>query len=266
VKASSGLLTVESIVQQLKTRTIGSNVVFHAVVDSTNRAAMATVEAKTPHGTVVVADGQTQGRGRLGRVWVSPPGMNLYFSVVLHRDATLPAITWLPLLVSLAVSRAVQRVSGLASRLKWPNDVIIDRTHPPRKLAGVLAEATEHAVVIGVGVNVNMASEAFTPPLEPIATSVMIETGRRMDRSELLAEILWQTEQLCDPATQSVDNNMDAYREACSTLGKNVQVTLTEGSQMEGVAVAIAADGALCVRKPHGSTVEIRAGDVVHLR
>ena len=265
MKASAGL-SVESIIEQLKTRTIGSNVIVHAEVDSTNRAAVALAEGKTPHGTVVVADAQTQGRGRLGRVWLSPPGMNLYFSVVLRRESTFPTITWLPLLVSLAVLRAVDRVSGLPTRLKWPNDIIIDQTHPSRKLAGVLAEATDHAVIIGVGVNVNMASEAFTLPLQPIATSILIETGRGIDRSELLAEILWQIEQLCDPAIQSLNNNMDAYRKACSTLGKNVQVTLTEGSQIEGLATAIAPDGALCVRTADGSVVEIRAGDVVHLQ
>ena len=227
---------------------------------------MALVEGKTPHGTVVVADAQTQGRGRLGRAWLSPPGTNLYFSIVLHRGATLPPATWLPLLASLAVSRAVERVSGLAGRLKWPNDVMIDRTDPPRKLAGVLAEATDQAVVIGIGVNVNMPSDALPTPLQPIATSILIETGRCMDRSEVLAEILWQTEQLCDPAMQPLAHGMDGYRKACSTLGKVVQVTLTEGNQMTGLAVAIAADGALCVQTPDSSIVEIRAGDVVHLR
>ncbi len=259
-------LSLESIRQRLKTRTIGSHLVFYAEVDSTNRAAMALAEGTTTHGTVVVADTQTQGRGRLGRAWLSPPGMNLYFSVVLHRGSTLPTITWLPLLVSLAVSRGVNQVSGLASQLKWPNDVVIERTHPARKLAGVLAEATDYTVVIGVGVNVNMPLDAFPSPLEPIATSVLIEGGRRMDRAELLAQILWETEQLCEPAPHSISKGMAAYLKACSTLGKAVQVTLAEGGDVEGQAVAIAADGALCVRKPDSSIIEIRAGDVVHLR
>jgi BirA family transcriptional regulator, biotin operon repressor / biotin---[acetyl-CoA-carboxylase] ligase len=263
---SPDALSLESIRQRLRTRTIGSHLVFHAEVDSTNRAAMALAEGKTAHGTVVVADAQTQGRGRLGRAWLSPPGMNLYFSVVLDRDATLPPITWLPLLVSLAVLRAVKSISGLASRLKWPNDVISDRTLPPRKLAGVLAEATDHTVVFGVGVNVNMASDALPIPLRPIATSILIETGRWMDRSELLAQILLEAEQLCDPAIHFLDNGMEAYRNACSTLGKAVKVVLTGGGDVEGLAVAIAADGALCVRKADSSIIEIRAGDVVHLR
>ena len=257
--------SLESIQRRLKTHTIGSHLLFHAEVDSTNRAAMALAEGNTAHGTVVVAEAQTQGRGRLGRPWLSPSGMNLYFSIVLGRDATLPAITWLPLLASLAVLRAVDRVSGLASRLKWPNDVIIDRTHPSRKLAGVLAEATDHTVVIGVGVNVNVASDALPTPLQPIATSILIETGRWTDRSELLAQILFETEQLCDPAIHSLDNGMEEYRKACTTLGKAVQISLTQGSKMEGLAVAIAPDGALCVQKPDRSIVEIRAGDVVHL-
>jgi BirA family biotin operon repressor/biotin-[acetyl-CoA-carboxylase] ligase len=259
-------LSLESIRQRLKTRTIGSHLVFHDEVDSTNRAAMALAEAKTAHGTVVVADAQTEGRGRLGRAWLSPPGMNLYFSVVLRRDSRLPTISWLPLLVSLAVLRAVNNITGLATQLKWPNDVIIERTHPSRKLAGVLAEATDRAVVLGVGMNVNMPSEAFPSPLQPIATSILMEAGRWMDRAELLAQILWETEQLCDPAPHSSNEGMTAYLKACSTLGKAVHVTLSEGGDIEGLAVAIAADGALCVQKPDSSIIEIRAGDVVHLR
>jgi BirA family transcriptional regulator, biotin operon repressor / biotin---[acetyl-CoA-carboxylase] ligase len=265
VTSPGASLSLESIRQRLKTRTIGSHLVFHAEVDSTNRAAMALAESTTTHGTVVVADAQTQGRGRLGRTWLSPPGMNLYFSIVLRRSSTLSTITWLPLLISLAVLRGVNQVSGLSSQLKWPNDVIIERTPPARKLAGVLAEATDHAVVIGVGVNVNMAPDAFPSPLQPIATSILMETGHWMDRTELLAQILWETEQLCDPAVHSL-KGMEGYRKACSTLGKAVQVTVTGGDDVEGFAAAIASDGALCVRKPDGSIIEIRAGDVVHLR
>jgi BirA family biotin operon repressor/biotin-[acetyl-CoA-carboxylase] ligase len=192
--------------------------------------------------------------------------MNLYFSVVLGRSSRLPAITWLPLLISLAVLEAVNRASGLAGRLKWPNDVIVEGPHPARKLAGVLAEATEDNVVIGVGVNVNMSSDAFPAALQPVATSTLIETGRWIDRAELLAQILWATEQLCDPSTQSFHNGTDGYRKACSTLGKFIEVHLTGGGDVKGMAVAIAADGALCVQTLRGSIIEIRAGDVVHLR
>ena len=192
--------------------------------------------------------------------------MNLYFSVVLRRDSTLPTISWLPLLVSLAVLRAVNNVTGLATHLKWPNDVIIERTPSSRKLAGVLAEATDRAVVLGVGMNVNMPSGL---PFSATTYCNLNPHGSwALDgcRAELLAQILWETEQLCDPAPHSSNEGMTAYLKACSTLGKAVHVTLSDGGDIEGLAVAIAADGALCVQKPDSSIIEIRAGDVVHLR
>jgi BirA family biotin operon repressor/biotin-[acetyl-CoA-carboxylase] ligase len=242
------------------------HLVVESEVDSTNRAAAALAASGAPHGTVVVAEMQTQGRGRLGRAWVSPPGVNLYFSILLRRHPALPSLTWLPLFAGLAVVRAVETVSGLVSRLKWPNDVIVDRTHPARKLAGVLAEATEGTVVIGIGVNVNMASDVLPPQLHGIATSILLETGRAVDRGELLARILGEAESLYDTADRSLDEKMLAYRKACSTMGKMVQVSLAGGKEYEGRAEAIAGDGALSLRRPDGTLLEIRAGDVVHLR
>ena len=149
--------------------------------------------------------------------------------------------------------------------MKWPNDVIVDRTHPALKLAGVLAETTERAVVIGIGVNVNMAPDAFPPELRSIATSMLMETARPVDRGLLLARILWEAEQLYDPE-HPLEEGMSAYRKACSTLGKAVQVTFIAGNQLEGIAETIAGDGALCLRRPDGALLEVRAGDVVHLR
>ena len=259
-------LSCESIRQRLTTRTLGRHLVVESEVDSTNHAATVLAASGAPHGTVVVAEMQTQGRGRLGRAWISPPGVNLYFSILLHRYAALPSLTWLPLLAGLAVVRAVENLSGLVSRLKWPNDVMVDRTPAPLKLAGVLAEATEGAVVIGIGVNVNMASDVLPPQLRGIATSVLLETGRSVDRGELLARILGEAETLYDTADRSLEEKMLAYRSACSTIGKVVRVSLVGGKEFEGSAEAIAGDGALCLRRPDGALLEIRAGDVVHLR
>ncbi|HEY3198432.1 MAG TPA: biotin--[acetyl-CoA-carboxylase] ligase [Nitrospirales bacterium] len=259
-------LSHESIRHRLTTRTIGTQLVVESKVDSTNRAAMALSASGAAHGTVVVAEMQTQGRGRLGRAWISPPGVNLYFSILLQRRAALPSLTWLPLFAGLAVVRGVENLSGLACRLKWPNDVIIDRSHAALKLAGVLAEASEGSVVIGIGVNVNMAAEVFPPELHGIATSILVETGRSVDRGELLARILGEVEALYDITGRSLDENMSAYRKACSTIGKDVKVSIVGGQEFEGSAEAVASNGALCLRKSDGALLEIWAGDVVHLR
>jgi BirA family biotin operon repressor/biotin-[acetyl-CoA-carboxylase] ligase len=263
--AAGAPLSLDSIREQLTTRIIGRHLVVHGEVDSTNRAATVLAGNGAPHGTVVIAETQSQGRGRLNRTWISPPGVNLYFSILLHRRTMPSIVTWLSLLAALAVVRAVEQISSLKSRVKWPNDVIVDRTHPPLKLAGVLAEATERAVIIGIGVNVNMAVDSFPPDLRSLATSILIETGRPVDRGELLARLLWEAEQLYD-TEQPPEAGMSAYREACSTLGKTVQITFINGNQLEGTAETIAGDGALCLRKLDGTLLEIRAGDVVHLR
>jgi len=263
--AAATPLSLDSIREHLTTRVIGRHLVVHGEVDSTNRAATVLAGSGAPHGTVVIADTQSQGRGRLNRTWMSPPGVNLYFSILLHRISTFPIIPWLSLFGGLAVLRAMEYVSGLRSRVKWPNDVIVDRTHPPLKLAGVLAEATERAVIIGIGVNVNMAPDAFPPELRATATSMLMETAQQVDRGALLARVLWEAEQLYDIA-HPLDAGMSAYREACSTLGRAVQITFTSGKQLEGTAETIAGDGALCLRRSDGALLEIRAGDVVHLR
>jgi BirA family biotin operon repressor/biotin-[acetyl-CoA-carboxylase] ligase len=266
VTSTNEPLSLESIRDRLTTRTMGAHLIVQNEVDSTNRAAAALASSGAPHGTVVVAETQTQGRGRLGRAWISPPGVNLYFSILLHPRVTPPGMTWLPLFAALAVVRAVAHVSGLVGRLKWPNDVIVDRIHPPLKLAGVLAEATAGTVVIGIGVNVNLASDGLPSQLRGIATSILMETGRSVDRGELLARILGEAETLYAGAGRSVEKEMSAYREACATVGKGVQVRLVGGKEYEGRAEAIASDGALCLRRPDGELLEIRAGDVVHLR
>jgi BirA family biotin operon repressor/biotin-[acetyl-CoA-carboxylase] ligase len=266
VTATNAPLTHESIQRRLTTRAIGAHLVVYHEVDSTNRAAAALASNRAPHGTVVVAETQTQGRGRLGRVWISPPGVNLYFSILLHPPAPRRTTTWLPLGAALAVVRAIDRVTGLACRLKWPNDIIVDQAHPPLKLGGVLAEAAENQVIVGIGVNVNMVSDAMPLDLRSIATSILMETGRWVDRVDLLAQILAEAERIYDTDHSSWDESMSAYRDACSTLGKPVQVKLVGGSVLEGRAEAIATDGALCLRRPDGSLLEIRAGEVVHLR
>lgn len=264
--ANNAPLTHESIQRRLTTRVIGAHLVAYNEVDSTNRAASVLASNRAAHGTVVVAETQTQGRGRLGRVWFSPPGVNLYFSILLHPPPPPGTTTWLPLCTALAVVRAINHVAGLTCRLKWPNDIIVDQTHPPLKLAGVLAEAAESQVVVGIGVNVNMVSDAMPLELRSIATSILMETGRWVDRVDLLAHILEEVERIYDTGHGSLDESMSAYRDACSTLGKPIQVTLVGGSVLEGLAEAIATDGALCLRCPDGPLLEIRAGDVVHLR
>jgi BirA family biotin operon repressor/biotin-[acetyl-CoA-carboxylase] ligase len=267
------LLSLETIRARLSTRVIGSTLSVHREVDSTNRLAGDLAQAGTPDGTVIVAEAQTQGHGRLGRSWFSPPGMNLYLSILLARAHPQPLLTWIPLLAGVAVVRAIQEVTDLPTRLKWPNDVQADREGHSRKIAGILTETIgrtpqgDGAVVVGIGINVNMPHETFPEDLRPSASSLLIETGRPVDRIGLLARLLLEVEQryehLLEHGTAGL---MAAYRELSDTLGRQVRVELVGGGLVEGSAEALAPDGALRLRTDNGTVVEIRAGDVVHLR
>ena len=262
----SPLLSAGAISQRLTTRTLGSHLIVRGEIDSTNRAAAALAENGAPHGTVLVAEAQTQGRGRLGRGWLSPPGMNLYVSILLTRSYPPSVLTWLPLVAALAVLQTVRKMTGLAAQLKWPNDVVVSHGEGVRKLAGVLVEAMNQAVIIGIGMNLNMPIDAFPDDLRSAATSLLIETGRSTDRAEFLAQLLWEAEQLFEEIVANPEVSRAAYRTACETLGKHVRVELAGSGQVEGAAEGIAADGALQIRMPDGRLLEIRAGDVVHLR
>jgi len=161
-----------------------------AVTDSTNRVAMEMAENYAPHGTVVVADAQTAGRGRMGRRWMSPPGKNLYVSLLLRPPVPAVDATRLALVAGVALADAVEAV-GVPATLKWPNDLYCGG----RKAAGILAEMASDPdgvrhVVIGVGLNVNMEEADFPPDLRGAATSLRICAGRAFRRVDLLARLL----------------------------------------------------------------------------
>jgi BirA family biotin operon repressor/biotin-[acetyl-CoA-carboxylase] ligase len=221
-----------------------------------------------PEGQVLVAESQTAGRGRMGRSWVSAAGASLTFSVLL-RPVSVPAARrgWLPLLTGVAVACAVRDVAGLAAVLKWPNDVLAGS----RKLAGILAEQSGDAVVIGIGLNVATPADAL--PVSPgglHATSLLVE-GASVSREALLAGILRELERRYtafrddpDPARTGL---LAEYRALCATLGRPVRVELPGGGILAGVAEDIDAAGCLLVApSPGAPPAAVSAGDVMHVR
>jgi len=268
-----GPLSPDRIRAHLHTREIGTTLFVHDEVDSTNRILADLARAGTPHGAVVVAESQTAGRGRLGRPWVSPRGVNLYASILMITAPASSAITWIPLLAAVAVARALTAQTGLSLGVKWPNDVLVPRDGGERKLAGILMEAIsgglagEKAVVAGIGINVNMPTEAFPEDLRATATSLLIETGHPIDRAPLLAEVLGEMERLYDQLhNQGAGGIAAVYEPICTTLGRQVRVELAGSGSVEGTAEGLAPDGALRLRTGEGKILEIRSGDVVHLR
>lgn len=268
--ANGALFTADAIKAQLRTGRIGRQLMLLPSVGSTNQEAMALAQQGAEDGTVVVAERQTAGRGRLGRQWHSPAGDNLYCSVILRHLPDKEKLPLIPLASALAVARAIQRVTGLPAKLKWPNDVLAGG----RKLGGLLCEGAgighaDPVVVVGIGLNVNGSRDGFPEELRGIATSLAVELGHRVDRAAMLAAMLGELEQaLGSLAGAGADEVVQSYIEHCATLGQRVKVSLSDRDSLEGWAESIAPDGSLLLRleEPGGRRVEVRAGDVLHLR
>jgi BirA family biotin operon repressor/biotin-[acetyl-CoA-carboxylase] ligase len=240
------------------------------VTGSTNADLLARAADGEPEGAVLVAEQQNAGRGRLGRVWVSPPRAALTFSVLL-RPASVPRarLGWLPLLAGVAVAAAVRDVAAVDAQLKWPNDVLAG----PGKLAGILAEAAGDAVVVGIGVNVSTEPAEFPPPGPGAlpATSLRLEHARSLDRTRLLAGILAGLERRYRAWSQALGDPerpglRAEYTRLCATLGRRVRVELPGGRALDGLAAGVDADGRLLVSVPPDADLPVAAGDIVHLR
>ena len=234
---------------------------------STNAELARRAREGAPTGSVLVADHQTAGRGRLDRAWVTPPGAALTFSVLLepHR-VPVARWPWLPLLVGIAVAEGVRRLTGVDCTLKWPNDVLVGE----RKLAGILVERVERpsgaVAVVGVGLNVSLTEDDLPVPT---ATSLLIEGASTTDRTVILREVLRSLEALF--VQWEADRGdarlglVDSYVRRCGTLGREVRVELPQGDRVVGTASGIDTDGRLEVLTSQGRRI-LGAGDVVHVR
>jgi BirA family biotin operon repressor/biotin-[acetyl-CoA-carboxylase] ligase len=238
----------------------------HDTVGSTNAEALELAKAGAPHGTLVIADRQTAGRGRQGRRWESPPGVGLWFSWVLRPELELSRGFLVTALGALAVAEATGRLTGRAATVRWPNDVLVGR----RKLAGVLAEARGQgsrleAVVLGIGVNVGQRPGDFPEELAEIATSMAIEADHDVDRVLAFRSIVESFEQGYDRMlTDGGERALGDWRASMSLVGERVRLALP-GGEVVGRVVAIADDGALVLEDDAGMRTAHHAGDVRRL-
>ncbi len=217
-------------------------------------------------GLVLLTEHQSEGRGRLDRVWETPPRSSLTFSVLLRPDVPPESWSWLPLLTGYAVQAALaDRLPDVA--LKWPNDVLVDggALGAGRKVAGILVERIDTdsgpMAVVGIGINVDQSLEELPVAL---ATSVSLETGEPVERTGLLAQVLGSLHGL-QGLLDDTDALRRAYADVCVTLGRTVDVHLPGGDVRRGEALDIDASGALVVGTDDG-TFTVAAGDVVHVR
>ncbi len=250
----------------LNTHDVGQVLHCFEEVGSTNDEAKALADGDAGHGEVVVAERQTEGRGRRGRTWISPPRRNVAFSVILRPEELPPTrAPELTLVAAVAVCDAL-RHSGVDAGIKWPNDVLVGG----RKIAGILTEMSAeadrvHWVVVGVGVNVNARLEDFPEELQGEATSLLLEREQPAPRALFLAACLTELEGWYDRhAEEGFAPIRQAWRDRSVTLGREV-VVRTDGQDVTGLAEDIDESGALLVRTGAG-LVRITSGDVALLR
>lgn len=178
-------LSPDSVTPLLRGR-FGRPYLFVEVCPSTQRL----LDEEHSEGAVALTEEQTEGRGRLGRRWLSPPGVSLLFSILLEPPVETARLPELSLVAGRASAAAIAAVTGLTPEVKLPNDILLSG----RKVAGILAEARDGRVVLGIGVNVNVPEEGLPTEVDRPATSLLVETGREVDRAELLVELLERLE------------------------------------------------------------------------
>jgi len=250
-------LLAADISRNLKTDFIGKKVIAYPSLSSTNDIAKREARKGAREGTVVLAEEQTAGRGRLKRAWLSPKG-SIALSIILHpTPAQLPSLI---MVASLAVAHCIEKVSGLETQIKWPNDVLIKG----KKACGILIEsdvrgsAVDYAV-IGIGINVNLLPADF-PEIAATATSLAQELGREISRREMIRCLLVEAEKLY-LALPEGDSVFREWRDRLVTLGKEVEL-ISGKTSYKGVAESVANDGSLLLRQPDGNLIKIVAGDV----
>jgi BirA family biotin operon repressor/biotin-[acetyl-CoA-carboxylase] ligase len=258
-------LTALELRPLLSTHDLGQVLHCYDVLPSTNDLAKQLAEEGGGHGEVVIAESQTAGRGRRGRAWVSPPQKSLYLSVIIRPDLPPQRASEMTLVASVALCEAV-RHAGVNAVIKWPNDVLVDG----RKLAGILVEMAAEMdrvqwLVIGMGVNLNLATGDLPEDLRDIATSVAAERGEPVPRALFTAALLGGLEEWLDRhSAEGFGAVREAWRSLSGTLGREVRVSLGDG-EVTGVAEDIDESGALLVRGASGLT-RVVAGEVHLLR
>jgi BirA family transcriptional regulator, biotin operon repressor / biotin---[acetyl-CoA-carboxylase] ligase len=255
---------VEELRQRRKDCLIGREILFQPEVDSTNRRAREQCLRGAKEGTVILADSQSAGKGRLGRQWQSPAGANLYASIILRPSISPATAPQIPLVAGVAGANALARDTGLDARIKWPNDIFVHG----KKVAGILSEMEAESnrirfIILGVGVNVNWPKEEIPPDLRPVATSLRAEAGREFSRAEVAAEIFEDLER--EYGLFLKEGFSPRLREEWSRLSwvnrKWVTLTMME-KKFEGQVLGLDTDGALLLRDREGKIQRFIAGDV----
>lgn len=262
--AYTGSLDETLIRKRLSANKIGRSIKLFDSIDSTNKKAKKMAAKGAIEGSIIIANEQVEGKGRLGRTWVSKKDTGIWMSIILRPEFAPIHAAKLTVISALAVSQALYGMIGQRMLIKWPNDLVMNG----RKICGILTGLSAdrgkiHYAIVGIGINVSSRRGDFPPELAESASSILLETDRIVDRNELVAEILNSFEELYLQFTRTGDftGHRAAYRELSVTLGKRVRVLRPE-QEFEGLAIDLTDTCTLLVRQDDGRTREVLAGDV----
>ncbi|MDP2921203.1 MAG: biotin--[acetyl-CoA-carboxylase] ligase [Candidatus Omnitrophota bacterium] len=256
-------LTEIELKWRLKTDIIARKIYSYKETSSTNDAAYHLAASGEKEGSVVIAESQTAGRGRMGRFWVSPKSKGAYFSVILRPDILPKEVSSITLFSALSVAKTIREMAGLAAFIKWPNDVFINN----KKICGILTEMNAETdkinfVIIGIGININTKEEL----LPKGATSIMEARGAEISRVELVKGIFKNLDKYYRLFNSGqIAEIIREYKEFSNFLGKRIQVTYHD-AKLEGYAIDVDKEGALILRMDSGLNERVLAGDVTMLR
>lgn len=238
---------------------------YYQTIDSTNTEAKRLADAGAPHGTVLVADHQTQGRGRMGNTFHSPAQNGIYLSCILRPRCHVSELSHLTCCVAVAICDAIEQATGFRPKVKWINDLIAGN----KKIGGILTEMSLDAngcvryAVLGIGINCNQ-TEDFPLALQSIATSLSQAISKPVDREALIAHMIDSLYKISTRLITQKAAIMDRYRNDCITIGQEI-VVLKGDKKQYGTAVSLTDDGELTVRYADGTTDQVNSGEV-HVR
>lgn len=261
------ILSPAEIKPFIKTERLGKTIHYFHTLDSTNTKAYELAVRGAEEGEVVIAESQDKGKGRLGRVWFSPPYVNLYLSIILRPKIAPPQASLITFLAAVATAKAIESCSDLQPSIKWPNDILLEG----RKVAGLLNEIQSetdriHFVILGIGVNLNAELETFPKEIHSLATSLKREAGKPISRKDFLSILLHQLEDWYTLfLKEGGDPILKAWKERAQIEGRMVKVT-SFGETLSGIAVDVDSDGALLLKMENGNQKRIVAGDIEYLK
>ncbi|MER2263156.1 MAG: biotin--[acetyl-CoA-carboxylase] ligase [Psychrobacillus sp.] len=256
-------LASERISLHLETKELGRNILYYPVCDSTQTIATNKAREGSPHGTLVVSEEQTAGRGRLDRSWESSAGKGIWMSMILRPNISPQFAAQFTLVAAVAIARAIEDTTTCVPSIKWPNDLLING----KKVTGILTELQSdmdrvQAIIIGIGINVNQTSESFEGALESIATSLKLETGEDVNRALLTSKVLYYLEKYSDMyITLGFEPIKLIWESYNCTIGNRIRAT-TLRDTIEGVAIGMTNDGALQLQLDNGEIKGIYSADI----